>query len=267
MEEHILICEDSLEGIFTAVYCAYEKHYKPENTAIQITEEGNLRLFAVYEKIENDREKSKKVIRTLQRRFGEEGFYMICLALASTDEGKGTAVYRTIAKGLRLSRPDTVFNRHADADVQRVQKLKYNAWHEMHQLIGFVRFRVLKSGILFSEIQPKNHVISFLADHFADRFPAEHFLIYDVGRALFAVHEAGKPWFLAQNACFKREDMEECEEEGIYQELFRHFCHKIAVEARENGRLQRGMLPLRFRPYMTEFGKADSSVGHSFREQ
>lgn len=253
MEEHILICEDSLEAFFTAVYVAYEKRYRPEETAIQTSEEGNLRLFAVYEKVEADREKCEKVIRTLQRRFGEEGFYILCLALATTDGGKGTAVYRTIAKGLRLNRPFSVFARHADADVMKTQKLKYHAWHEMHQLLGFVRFRELKSGILFSEICPKNHVISYLADHFSDRFPAEHFLIYDSGRELFAVHEAHKQWFLASDARFKRENVEESGEEKLYQELFRYFCHKIAIEARENKTLQRNMLPLRFRHNMTEF--------------
>lgn len=45
MEEHILICEDTLEGILTAVYTAYEKHYRPEQTAIVTSEEGNLRLL------------------------------------------------------------------------------------------------------------------------------------------------------------------------------------------------------------------------------
>lgn len=253
MEEHILICEDSLEAFFTAVYVAYEKRYRPEETEIQTYEEDNLRLFAIYEKIEADEEKSEKVIRTLQKRFGEEGFYIFCLALAATDRGKGTAVYRTIAKGLRLGRPFSVFARHADADVMKTQKLKYCAWHEMHQLYGFVRFRELKSGILFSEIHPKNHVISYLADHFSDRFPSEHFLIYDSGRKLFAVHEAHRQWFLARDTHFERENVEESGEEKLYQELFRHFCHKIAIEARENKMLQRSMLPLRFRHHMTEF--------------
>lgn len=36
MEEHILICEDSLEAFFTAVYVAYEKRYRPEETEIQM---------------------------------------------------------------------------------------------------------------------------------------------------------------------------------------------------------------------------------------
>jgi len=255
MEEHILICPDSLEGIFTAVYAAYEKRYRPEETRIQTSEEENLRLFALYENIAADGEKSEKVIRTLQRRFGEEGFYILCLALATTDEEKATAVYRTIAKGLRLSRPFSVFAMHADTDVQKTEKLKYRAWHEMHRLLGFLRFRELENGILFSEISPKNNVIAFLADHFSDRFPSEHFLIYDIGRKLFAVHEAGRQWFLAKDVHFERENVAESEAEGRYQELFRYFCHKIAVEARSNHILQRGMLPLHFRPYMIEFNE------------
>lgn len=256
MEEHILICGDSLEGIFTAVYVAGEKRYQPQQTRIQVSEEGNLRLFAVYEKVENDSGRSEKVIRTLRCRFGEEGFYIFCLALASPDPEKATAVYRTIMKGLRLARPERVFERHADPDVHTVQKLKYKAWHEMHQLFGFVRFRELENGLLFSEIRPRSNVIAFLADHFADRFPMEHFLLYDCGRELFAVHEAGKQWFLAGADCADRlreETVRVSGEEEAYQELFRYFCHKITVEGRRNALLQRGMLPLHFRPYMTEF--------------
>ncbi len=253
MEEHILICEDSLEGIFTAVYVASEKRYKPEQTGIQTSEEGNLRLFAVYERVENDDDKCGKVMRTLQKRFGEEGFYIFCLALASTDSQKATAVYRTIMKGLCLSAPARIFERHADADIQKVMKLKYNAWHEMHQLSGFVRFRELENGVMFSEIQPKNNVIVFLADHFADRFPMENFMICDCGRSLFAIHEAGRQWLLTKAPYFEKESIRMSQAEETYQELFRHFCHKIAVEGRRNEPLQEGMLPLRFRPYMTEF--------------
>ncbi len=254
MEENILICEDSLEGVFSAVYYAYEKHYRFETTSLQVSEEENLRLFASYEHVENDMEKTKKVINCLKRRFGEEAFYILCQALASTEPQKATAVYRTIAKGLLLSRADKVLERYADADVQMVQKLKLSVWHEMHHLFGFLRFREMKGGILFSEIQPKYRVLPYLAEHFSDRFPNERFLIYDSGRELFAVHEAGAPWFLAEASYFEKEKLEESEKEGWYQELFRHFCHTISIEERGNDALQKSMLPLRFRPYMTEFG-------------
>ena len=38
-----------------------------------------------------------------------------------------------------------------------------------------------------------------------------------------------------------------------YQKLFQRFCESIAIEARVNPKLQRSMLPLRFRDNMTEF--------------
>ena len=41
-----------------------------------------------------------------------------------------------------------------------------------------------------------------------------------------------------------------------YQELFRLFYHTIAIQERKNDKLQKGMLPLRFREYMVEFWKA-----------
>lgn len=255
MEENILICEDSLEGIFSAVYTAYEMHCIPERTILQTSAEGNLRLFAAYHTVASDGEKSAKVIRTLQKRFGEEGFLFFCHALAVPDERKATAVYRTIAKGLELSRPNAVFGMHADADVGLTEAFQKNAWNEIHHLYGFLRFRELEQKILFAEIKPKNDALPFLAAHFADRFPMEHFLIHDVLRDRFAVHKAGCMWFLADGGFLNKENLTESKTEQEYQELFRHFCHTIAIKERHNTCLQKGMLPLRFRPYMTEFQK------------
>ncbi len=255
MEEHILICEDSVDGIFTAVYRAYEKRYAPERTQIWISEEENLRLFAVYESVDTDKETSGKVVRTLKRRFGEKGFYTFCLALSTPDTGKATAVYRTLAKGLRLRRPSDIFYRHADPDVHKVESLQTRAGREMDHLRGFLRFCELEGRILYAEIGPENHILPYLADHFADRFPKEHFLILDTGRSLSAVHEAGKAWFLASADSFMRENLKERGGEALYRELFRCFHHKIAIEARRNENLQKNMLPLRFRPYMAEFTK------------
>ena len=43
------------------------------------------------------------------------------------------------------------------------------------------------------------------------------------------------------------------QKEDEYQQLFKQFCDSIAIESRKNDKLQMNMLPLRFRPYMTEF--------------
>ena len=62
-------CEDSLEGIFTAIYNTYEDHCIIRDTMVTTIEE-NL-LFSESMEVIPDPEKTIKVIRTLKRRFGE----------------------------------------------------------------------------------------------------------------------------------------------------------------------------------------------------
>lgn len=60
-----------------------------------------------------------------------------------------------------------------------------------------------------------------------------------------------------QGADFDERALLYSEVEEEYQKLFRQFCDSIAIEARINPKLQMSMLPLRFRPNMTEFQGKD----------
>ena len=75
-------CEDSLEGIFTAIYNTYEDHCIIRDTMVTTIEE-NL-LFSESVEVIPDPEKTIKVIRTLKRRFGETDYETLCLALVQT---------------------------------------------------------------------------------------------------------------------------------------------------------------------------------------
>ncbi len=247
-------CEDSLEGIFTAIYNAYEDKNKPENTRISMTDE--LLLFAEYITVKTDWGKALKVMNTLKRRFGEDDYLKICFALSSTDEDKAQAIYRTIAAGLVANSGfGHLCDNLADDSVHKVFSLFRAANNEYLHLRGFLRFTELDKGILYAEMNPKNNVLTFLMPHFADRFPMENFVLFDVGRNLFGIHPAGEEWYLMQddNLVLQKEKMRISEKERLYQELFHHFCHTIAIKERKNLELQRNMLPLRFREYMTEF--------------
>ena len=60
--KYVLQCEDSIEGIFSAVYAAWELKYGHENTKLQVlgVEGANLELFATYIPLKPDTEKAKK---------------------------------------------------------------------------------------------------------------------------------------------------------------------------------------------------------------
>lgn len=263
--EVVLVCENSTEGILSAVYEAYKRQLKHEETYIQMEME-NYRLFARYEKVDTDSKKVNCVLNTLRREFYEEDVLWLYYALAGTDADRGQAVYRTIVAGryqMRAQRRKSeLFHDLKDPYIHKAFTLARKTSNEVCRFKGFLRFEEMENGILFARIAPQNDILSFLSMHFADRFPMEAFVIYDESRKVFSIHAPGKNWYLLHD----KEAYEALEEqwslsgeESDYQELFRYFCHKISIKERENLKLQMGMLPLRFRGHMTEFKKNDAN--------
>ena len=254
IDQYILICQDSLEGVFSAIYDAYADKYDAQITRIQTAEDDNYRLFATYVQMKPDQEKTKKVARTILREFGEETYTDICRALASEDADKADAVYHAICSGLKMKNKSELMGNLANDDVRHVFELSRYAGREIMHMNGFLRFPELEGGVLFSKIGPRNNIITFLAPHFSDRLPLENFVIYDEIRQLFIIHPARKQWTLVTGEYLdENRILKFSEREKEYQELFTFFCQKIAIKDRINYNLQRNMLPLHYREYMIEF--------------
>lgn len=252
MTERILICEPCPEGIFSAVYTAYEKKLEPEITHIQLGRVENYRLFTEYMEVETDVRKAHKVERSLRKKLGAFTAESLWYALSSVHPDRGDAVYHTIVRGLSGAFRGELMDYLQDPYVNLVSKLRIRVWHEIHQFMGFLRFAQLESGILYSEIQPENYILPFLGEHFADRFPNEDFLIRDKGRNLYLVHQVGEEYFLFKGQ--KNTSLPEyAKEEEEIQQLFRCFIQAVSIKERENRRLQQQMLPLRFRKNMVDF--------------
>lgn len=261
MEENtILQCEDSFVGILTGIYEAYALRISHKSIYLEVGNTDDLRLFSTYKNVAPDEEKAEKVSRTLFNRFGEEDYITLCMALAANSEKKAQAVYKTVVWGLSPARKGKVMGHLSDDNVRTVMELARRTVNELHHLKGFLRFHELEEGVLYAVIHPKNDILVPVAEHFSDRLPGENFLIYDEGRNRYAVHPAGKDWFIVQEeeenerVCAK-EHIKYSERDEYYQELFWRFCHTISIEARKNLKLQQNMLPLRFRPYMVEFAE------------
>lgn len=257
MEEHVLVCEDSIDGILTGIYEAYQ--YKKDHgieshdwmhLAVKEPEIG--RLFTCYTRIGTDAEKAEKVSRTIKRELGEAVFYDLCLAMTSADEEKADAVYHTVVIGLKYH-DRNVFARLREPAVQKAFACQRGAGNELHHYREFLRFAELESGILYAKIGARDHILPFLMPHFADRLPADNFVIYDELSGVFGLHPQYRQWYLASGIDFAEESLVFSGAEAVYSELFTHFCRSIAIESRKNPKLQMNMLPLRFRKYMVEF--------------
>ena len=255
--EYALICEDSIDGILSGIYEAYqikkEEQIDSHDRIHLLTEEPYIqRLSCYYQHIETDRGKAEKVIRTLKKEFGESGFYDLCLAMVSKGEEKADAVYHTVVLGLRTHDKRILERLHVEA-VSRTFSYYRRTSRELNHWREFLRFEELENGILYARITPKSDILTFLIPHFADRLPADNFIIYDENRGIFGLHPQFHDWYLVTHQNFDTSMLHFSQNETIYRELFTCFCQSVAIQERKNPGLQMNMLPKWFRPYMVEF--------------
>lgn len=249
---HIFVCEDSVDGIFTAVYDAWASGFGHENVRIQTEGECNLELFSEYIPVETDYEKSEKVARSVRRKISEEVFAIIYRTCFSYDPEKADAIYRFLLWGFRYGAEVT--SMLTIPAVHRIFELQRKVGNEQHQFIEFLRFREIENQILLGKIRPRCHVVPLIAGHFSERFSGENWIIYDEGRKFAAFHEKNSGYYFMktegtvwQRVCEREEEAEE------YPDLWKIFTQTISIKERENRRCQMTHLPLWLRENMTEF--------------
>ena len=170
-QKAVLCCEDSQEGIFTAVYDGWAGRYGHENVRLQVREEEDRELFSSYINVRTDAGKARKVSDTVRRRMGGRAYLDIARAALSWEADKGTAIYHTIVRGLSMADGFRVMQVLTDPYVCRVSALARAVAREADHLMGFARFSQLPGGVLYARIRPRNRVLPAIAPHFQDRLP------------------------------------------------------------------------------------------------
>lgn len=258
----VFLCEDSIDGIFTAIYDAWSSRNGHENVRIQVqtaNDEGvDLELFSEYIDVVVDEEKTKKVAKSIKDKISEEAFDMICKAAWSSEREKGDIIYRFLILGFHMG--PNVVNLHSNDIVIKIFNMNRNVFYEMHHFLGFVRFAESQSNILFAKINPKNDILRLIAPHFSDRLNGESFIIYDEKRKTAIVHRSGFPWIFTYADELDVDRLNNLsKQEEKFHKLWKVFFDTIAIEERKNHQLQRNNAPKRFRSNMVEFTSKDEN--------
>ena len=199
-----------------------------------------------------DAEKSEKVQRSVRLRISEEAYETVMKAVLSGEPEKGEIVYRFLIYAFREGAK--ACRNYGNPWVMRLFEIVRNFDNESHHLKGFLRFDEQENGLLLARYAPKNNILGDLMEHFSDRMNGECFVIFDEKRRIAGVYRPGASWFVYRlNEEEYRVFSEVYTAEDTYGALWKIFHKKIAIAERENASLQRNNLPLRFRPYMTEF--------------
>lgn len=253
-EKRVYLCQDSLEGIFTAIWEGWKWGASGRKMEILVDKTISLELFCSYIEINSDIEKARKVAETIKTRLGYKVYESICYVAASNHCGKGTVIFQVLLQALKNGKNDkNIFDKLTDPYINLAMQLRVKVWHELHRFYGFIRFSQISKGILYAKIKPENDLLSMLGPHFADRFPNENWIIYDEKRGKAFFHERTGEYFIRTGIQKEMSIQEALSEPEEYEELWKAFCNSITIKERRNSHLQQQFVPLKFRPNMTEF--------------
>ena len=249
----VYICEDTITGIFSAIYDAW-KECRDKEAGIELRGTLDQQLFCEYTEVTEVNRKAEAVERLIQNHLGYNAYWDIYHALLSEDPKKADAVFHVMqsARGVRNSKK--IMEHLSDPYVAKVFELSRSVANEAHLFMEFIRFRELENGVLFSEITPKSRVLTCIGDHFTDRFPLENWMVYDKTHKEFIVHKERCGWVLVTGEEVNREKVDCVSEKELeFEKLWKGFFQSISIKESENPVCQRTHLPMHFRQDMIEF--------------
>jgi len=250
----MLICNDNVTGIFSAIYDAWKAERDEDNAGIVLRGNMEQELFCEYIEVEETEKKALAVEHLIKKHLGCQAYLDIYQALLAHDKEKGNAIFGTMLAARKIADSTKIMNHLSHRSVEKVFELSRQVGGEAHQFKGFLRFKELDNGVLFAQIEPKSQVLTCIAGHFSDRLPLENFMIYDRTHNMFLVHQAKSRWVLVWGEQINMEKLNKVSQaQQEYERLWKGFCKSISIKERENAILQKQNLPLRYRQDIVEF--------------
>lgn len=248
----VFTCEDTFEAMMTCVYEAWASRLGHDNLRLQVEPMWQEELFCEYIHVEADARKAEKVVRSVQRKISPLAYRQMFLAAMSYQPDRLDAIYRYLVLGFSVGRglTDMMFR----PEVMWILELSRKVGNEANYFREFTRFTLLGGKVYVAHIEPKCNVTMLAAEHFADRMPSEYWMIIDDNRRIAAVHPKDQPFYMTGLTQEEFHILRETEEQkDIYTDLWKEFFRSIGIEARENRRCQRNLMPLWYRKHVTEF--------------
>ena len=250
LEDVAYLYDDTLEGLLSAVFLAYERHEVPLDVVPSERFEPRLGQSAIA--VETDFARAERVRRGVVRICGRRAFTAIMRASTCDDPDTGTIIYRFVRYA--MARPS---NRHSHPildelttpEVVDLHRLEKHAINECEKMRQFVRFSHLENGIWFARVNPNASVVPLVMGHFTGRFNDQPFIIYDEAHEIAGVYD-GFTWELVRGQAANVP--EATARDRQIQDAWKRFYDVLSIDARYNPELRRHFMPVRFWKNLTE---------------
>lgn len=250
----VYVCQDNITSLLSAIYDAWKERRETGDAEIAFRGSIETKFFSEYVDVEACEEKAAAVQRLIEKYLGKEAYKMLYFASLSSDPEKGNAIWGAMIAARSMEDSTKIMQHLTEPSVRKAFELYRKVSNEAHFFKEILRFRELRSGILFAKIEPKSQVLTTLAPHFTNRLPLENFMIYDDTHQMFVVHEAKKNWVLVSGASVDFEGLNSYSEAELeIERLWKGFFQSISIKERESHERQRQHFPIWYRKNAVEF--------------
>jgi probable DNA metabolism protein len=262
MNEVTYIYDGTLEGLLTVIHDSIYYGKVPGNIKSQNKEEAQTELFGKNITIDTDSTKVVKMRSVIMNTMPIDSMRMILYAFLSETQGVEMTIHNYIVMGLQTGKKT---NMHITTDcVAEVDRLFNTVCREGHRMLGFIRFEKVKGAkeeFFYAKIKPDFNVLPVITSHFVNRLPDEKWVIYDESRGL-AVFYNKKRCVIREIEDVNIDSM--LEEEKQYRDMWREYFVVMGIEERNNKKLQKALVPLKYRENMLEFSGSKKSINSHF---
>ncbi len=240
----IYLHDGTLNGLLT---CVYANYYEEKAEGIYCKNTYAVTLFDENKSIVTDVGKAKKVYRAIINKISDEAMSYVYHAFLSSEYHKDCYILRYLQLGFKVGYKIDYHRTHKD--VIMVHKLSAKVTKERHLFLGTLRFQEVGKG-LYAPLTPDHDIIELLASHFADRLKHEQFIIHDRKRNKAVIYNT-REWIITEFTY--QEELQVSKREKQFQDMWKGYFEHISIKERENLKLQRQFVPVRYRKHIVEF--------------
>ena len=251
----LLTYDATFTGLLSAIFERYRLGAQVEDIIAE--DVFQQQLFSEATHVETNEAHAKRVVTGLQKRAGNDIGRWLKRVFLTEQPGTERLILHYVER--QMVTESDVRKDAGDLKIRKLLQLHQKMGREVHRMHAFVRFQETGDGMFVALINPDFNCLPLLGDHFAARYPAMEWLIYDTKRH-YGLHwndKTKKSAFITldtNNDGNLRQLSAEmlAATETDYQELWNVYFKAVDIPERRNMKLHLQHVPKRYWKYLTE---------------
>ena len=239
--------DSTFNGFLSVVFEIYRQHLDvgeihPDRS------DSPCNLFMQPFRIETSEESAQRLKRAISNQASPEILSTLDAAFRSEEDGIEMKILAYLRKMFLGTDPTYAKNPTSD-EMLPIFMTARSVRREVGGMLGMVRFSRMPDGTYFSEIEPKYDILELLIGHFRGRFANERWVIYDSKRSFGVYYDGKNP---VEMSIPNIRQVSAMNSSDNFVQLWQDYYKSIAIKERENPKLMKQCLPVRYWKHLPE---------------